>query len=165
MPFQATSPTQKGRSRLPVPDPPARQCLHIANIISNFFCYYTVLSHTQKKNYSSVFFCLTSCSVSGKSFFRRGAVAQLGERLNGIQEAKSSILFSSTIFSKAPDKIGAFLSIRFTMDTSSDNKILSSANINFLPYIGDQYASSHPRILVLGHSHYAKDTDVESVKE
>ena len=28
--------------------------------------------------------------------FRRGAVAQLGERLNGIQEVKSSILFSST---------------------------------------------------------------------
>jgi hypothetical protein len=31
-------------------------------------------------------------------FFRkRGAVAQLGERLNGIQEVDSSILFSSTI--------------------------------------------------------------------
>ena len=28
--------------------------------------------------------------------FRRGAVAQLGERLNGIQEAVSSILSSST---------------------------------------------------------------------
>ena len=27
---------------------------------------------------------------------RNGVVAQLGERLNGIQEAKSSILFSST---------------------------------------------------------------------
>ena len=28
----------------------------------------------------------------------RGAVAQLGERLNGIQEAEGSIPFSSTIF-------------------------------------------------------------------
>ena len=29
--------------------------------------------------------------------FQSGAVAQLGERLNGIQEVDSSILFSSTI--------------------------------------------------------------------
>ena len=35
--------------------------------------------------------------------FRRGAVAQLGERLNGIQEAVSSILSSSTRFLKTPD--------------------------------------------------------------
>ena len=31
-----------------------------------------------------------------QTHFSRGAVAQLGERLNGIQEVKSSILFSST---------------------------------------------------------------------
>ena len=31
-------------------------------------------------------------------FAPRGAVAQLGERLNGIQEVESSILFGSTIF-------------------------------------------------------------------
>ena len=31
---------------------------------------------------------------------RNGVVAQLGERLNGIQEAKSSILFSSTRISR-----------------------------------------------------------------
>ena len=38
---------------------------------------------------------------------RNGVVAQLGERLNGIQEAKSSILFSSTRIS-AHEKSWAF---------------------------------------------------------
>jgi hypothetical protein len=40
-----------------------------------------------------------------------GAVAQLGERLNGIQEADSSILFSSTILLRiSPPQGGVFLS-------------------------------------------------------
>ena len=34
--------------------------------------------------------------IHQKDLLTSGAVAQLGERLNGIQEAKSSILFSST---------------------------------------------------------------------
>ena len=46
----------------------------------------------------SDFFCLTAGKIFGKTFSCHGVVAQLGERLNGIQEAKSSILFSSTIF-------------------------------------------------------------------
>ena len=33
--------------------------------------------------------------------YRHGAVAQLGERFNGIEEVRSSILLSSTIFSEA----------------------------------------------------------------
>jgi hypothetical protein len=35
-------------------------------------------------------------SVPSRSFWHRGAVAQLGERLNGIQEVDGSIPFGST---------------------------------------------------------------------
>ena len=41
---------------------------------------------------------LNEALESFKNYF--GVVAQLGERLNGIQEAKSSILFSSTRISR-----------------------------------------------------------------
>ena len=40
---------------------------------------------------------LTSIHLSVKVGHHRGAVAQLGERLNGIQEVMGSIPFSSTI--------------------------------------------------------------------
>ena len=41
-------------------------------------------------------FSLTARAFLGSMHFCRGAVAQLGERLNGIQEVRSSILLSST---------------------------------------------------------------------
>ncbi len=41
-------------------------------------------------------FSLTGPGFLGSMHFCRGAVAQLGERLNGIQEVRSSILLSST---------------------------------------------------------------------
>ena len=41
---------------------------------------------------------LTFISGFAKSFLTHGVVAQLGERLNGIQEVVSSILSSSTRF-------------------------------------------------------------------
>ena len=43
---------------------------------------------------------LTTRGVSGKNLLPLGAVAQLGERLNGIQEVRSSILLSSTRMDK-----------------------------------------------------------------
>ncbi len=43
---------------------------------------------------------LTTLGVSGKNQLPFGAVAQLGERLNGIQEVRSSILLSSTRISQ-----------------------------------------------------------------
>ena len=45
---------------------------------------------------------LTFIPRFAKDFFMHGVVAQLGERLNGIQEAVSSILSSSTRFLKNP---------------------------------------------------------------
>ena len=45
---------------------------------------------------------LTSATGSYKHLLTHGVVAQLGERLNGIQEVVSSILSSSTRFLKGP---------------------------------------------------------------
>ncbi len=41
-------------------------------------------------------FLLDYAGAFWQKYLRNGGVAQLGERLNGIQEAKSSILFIST---------------------------------------------------------------------
>ena len=50
------------------------------------------------------------------------------------------------------------------MDKSYDAQLQRAEHINFLPWIGDDYRASNPRILVLGHSTYAAaDTDAESV--
>ena len=50
------------------------------------------------------------------------------------------------------------------MDKSYVAQLQRAEHINFLPWIGDDYRASNPRILVLGHSTYAAaDTDAESV--
>ena len=61
--------------------------------------------------------CQYLIDITGPDCYIRknpGAVAQLGERLNGIQEAGSSILLSSTIeYQKAGHMTGLFLSLYF----------------------------------------------------
>lgn len=44
-------------------------------------------------------------------------------------------------------------------DTSFDNLFASSQYINFYPYVGKDYASSRHKILMLGDSHYGKQSN------
>ena len=59
--------------------------------------FFNLLKSKDKKEKSLfLIFPLTARVFLGSMHFCRGAVAQLGERLNGIQEVRSSILLSST---------------------------------------------------------------------
>ena len=59
--------------------------------------FFNQLYFNDKKEKSLfLIFSLTARVFLGSMHFCRGAVAQLGERLNGIQEVRSSILLSST---------------------------------------------------------------------
>ena len=59
--------------------------------------FFNLLKSKDKKEKSLfLIFPLTAGVFLGSMHFCRGAVAQLGERLNGIQEVRSSILLSST---------------------------------------------------------------------
>ena len=40
-----------------------------------------------------------------------------------------------------------------------DTQLKQAKHVNFLPYIGEKYAQTSQKILVLGHSHYAVDAD------